>query len=110
MVTGPDLSSQHEVSVSMEMDQLSGNLLLFMHRQGGEVQERGLRKGRVGVWARDRHLLCSHLHTRAFAAARSADQTGTSLGLHMQNEVKRAAALDPSCGKCYNNTDSIGKL
>jgi len=34
MVTGPDLSSQHEVSVSMETDQLSGNLLLFMHRPG----------------------------------------------------------------------------
>lgn len=61
MVTGPDLSSQHEVSVSMEMDQLSGNLLLFMHRQGGEVQERGLRKGRVGVCARDRHLSSAHI-------------------------------------------------
>lgn len=40
MVTGPDLLSRYEVSVSMEMDQLSSNLLLFMHGQGGEGQER----------------------------------------------------------------------
>lgn len=39
MVTGPDLSSQREVSVSMETDQLSGNLLLFMHCPGGEGHE-----------------------------------------------------------------------
>lgn len=59
MVTGPDLSSQREVSVSMETDQLSGNLLLFMHCPGGEGQER---EGRVG---RDGLLVCVHLHIKA---------------------------------------------
>lgn len=52
MVTGPDLLPQHEVSVSMEMDQLSSNLLLFMHGQGGEGQER-IEEREGGGWKCD---------------------------------------------------------
>ncbi len=73
MVTGPDLSSQHEVSVSMEMDQLSSNLLLFMHGQGGEGQKR-IEEREGGGWVCDRHL-SSNLHIKTFTTPRSADQT-----------------------------------
>lgn len=108
MVTGPDLSSQHEVSVSMETDQLSGNLLLFMHRPGGEVQETGLRKGRADhVTDISSTRICipehSPQHVRQIKPEPVWDYT-------RKNEVKRAAAPDPSCGRCYNNTDATVKL